>query len=227
LEKQMGRRLALLSTGVGVVDTVMSLVREQAPQLEVFNIVDDSIIRTISRNGSRVPALIARRITDYCRLAEENGADAVLVTCSSISETVDMARPLVSIPIFKIDEPMAEHAVAMARGSIGVVATLETTLQPTIRLIQSKIEASGKAIAIQPALAAGAFEALQEGKPEAHDQIVLAGIRQVLATCDVAVLAQASMARAAAALGAAEAARVLTSPRLGVAAAVARLAEKA
>ncbi len=222
----MGRRLALLSTGVGVVETVVSLVRESNPQIEIFNIVDDSIVRTISRNGSRVPPHIARRIADYCRFAEESGADAVLVTCSSISETVDTARPLVTIPILKIDEPMAEHAVAMARAAIGVVATLETTLQPTTRLIKSKIEASGKRLGIEPVLASGAFEALQDGKPELHDEIVLAGIRQVLAISDVVVLAQASMARAAAALPATDAARVLTSPRLGVAAAVSRLADQ-
>jgi len=220
----MKRCLALLSTGVGVVETVVSLVRESDSQIEIFNIVDDSIVRTISRNRSRVPISITRRIADYCRFAEESCAGAVLVTCSSISETVDTVRPLVTIPILKIDEPMAEHAVAMADARIGVVATLETTLQPTLRLIKSKIEASGKQISIEPTLASGAFEALQDGKSGAHDEIVLAGIRQVLTTSDVVVLAQASMARAVASLPMADAARVLTSPRLGVAAAVARLA---
>ena len=80
----MGKRLALLSTGIGVVETVAALVRERDPHIEIFNIVDDSIVRTISRNENRIPAHIARRIADYCRFSEETGADAVLVTCSSI-----------------------------------------------------------------------------------------------------------------------------------------------
>lgn len=219
----MGKRLALLSTGVGVVETVASLVRERERGIEIINIVDDSIVRTIACNGNHVPARIARRVADYCRFAEESGANAVLVTCSSISETVDTARPLVSIPIYKIDEPMAEHAVATASTSIGVVATLETTLQPTIRLIESKVRASGKTITLRPMLVNDAFEALQQGRPDAHDELVLAGIRSVLQDTDVVVLAQASMARAASRLPPSDAERVLTSPRLGVAAVLSRL----
>lgn len=223
----MKKKLVLLSTGVGVVDAVAALVRTRAPELEIINIVDDSIVSTISRNGNRVPPNIASRITDYCRHAEDAGADAVLVTCSSISEIVDLARPMVSIPVFKIDEPMAEHAVKRARTSIGVVATLQTTLQPTTRLLKSKIEKSGKSIALNPMLAEGAFEALQLGQPEQHDTIVLQAIESLLTTCDVVVLAQASMARAAAKLRGADATRVLTSPQLGVETALAQLARSA
>ena len=223
----METRLALLSTGVGVVETIAALVRAGDPQIEIINIVDDSIVKTISRHQNIVPPHIARRIAHYCRFAEESGAAAVLVTCSSISETIDSARPMVSIPVFKIDEPMAEHAVATANATIGVVATLQTTLQPTTRLIQSKIRASGKVIALRPVLAEGAFDALQEGRPNVHDEIVLAGIRSLLASCDIVVLAQASMARAAAALSPEDAARVLTSPRLGVARAISHFAGRA
>jgi len=223
----MEKRLALLSTGVGVVEPIAALVRTGDPQIEIINIVDDSIVRTIGRNHNTVPAAIVRRIAVYCRHAEEAGAAAVLVTCSSISETIDAARPMVSIPVFKIDEPMAEHAVATARTTIGVVATLETTLQPTTRLIQTKILASGKGITLRPILAEGAFNALQEGRPDVHDEVVLAAIRSLLATCDVVVLAQASMARAAAGLPPDAAARVLTSPSLGVARALAHFADRA
>lgn len=212
----MGKRMVLLSTGVGVVDTIVSLVRKCDPNVEIINIVDDSIVDTIGRNGNRIPETIARRIAGYCRNAEDSGADGVLVTCSSISETVDWARPLVSIPIYKIDEPMAEHAVAVAASRIGVVATLETTLKPTMRLIESKIKLSRKNIALESLLAAGAFQALQGGQPEQHDAIVLKAIQSMLPACDVVVLAQASMARAAAKLDAADSRRVLTSPQLGV-----------
>lgn len=223
----MERRLALLSTGVGVVEAIAALVRAGDPQIEVINIVDDSIVRTIGRNQNTVPPQIVRRIADYCRYAEESGAAAVLVTCSSISETIDAARPMVSIPVFKIDEPMAEHAVATAQTTVGVVATLQTTLQPTTRLLQTKIRASGKAIDLRPILAEGAFNALQQGRAEVHDEIVLTAIRSLLASCDVVVLAQASMARAAAGLAPDAAARVLTSPTLGVARAIAHFADRA
>lgn len=211
----MSGKLALVSTGTGVVDNIVSLVRSHAPHVDYFNIVDDGVIKAIAANENVVPPSVYDRITSYCRLAERAGADAVLVTCSSISEVVDVAARFVDIPVYKIDEPMAEAAVERAATSIGVAATLATTLGPTIRQVQSKINASGKALQIVEGLCDGAFEALLDGDSAAHDKTVLNRVRELLDACDVVVLAQASMARAVAALDNGKE-RVLTSPEMGV-----------
>jgi hypothetical protein len=134
---------------------------------------------------------------------------------------VDVARPLVGIPLFKIDEPMADAAVGMA-DRIGVVATLRTTLEPTKRLILARAQTQGKRIMLSERLCKGAFEAWQGGDPVTHDRLVKEAITDLLAECPVVVLAQASMARAAEGLGSAQD-RVLTSMRLGVARAVEHL----
>ena len=55
--------------------------------------------------------------------AHEAGADAVMVTCSSIGPGVEVARQLLDLPIFRIDEAMAESAVNVGT-RIGVAATL-------------------------------------------------------------------------------------------------------
>jgi len=210
----MTTKLALISTGVGVVAPIMAIIKEEAPDTEIFNIVDDSIVRTIAANDNIIPPGIIRRLTGYMVSAEELGVDAVLVTCSSISEVVDMARPYVKIPVFKIDEPMADKAVAMGR-RIGVAATLATTLEPTKRLIQSQAKKASKDIIIEDELCPGVFELLIGGNPEKHDEIVKDAVLKLLDRSDVVVLAQASMARAVQGLGPFQE-RVLTSPRLGV-----------
>ena len=89
----MQTKLALLSTGIGNVESIMALVKELRPDTEVFNIVDDSIVRSIAANGNVVPPSVFRRMAGYMAFAEEAGADAVLLTCSSISESVDRAQP--------------------------------------------------------------------------------------------------------------------------------------
>lgn len=211
----MSNKLALVSTGIGVVDSIVSLVRFHAPHVDCFNIVDDGIIKAIAANDNSVPPSVYDRITSYCRLAERSGADAVLVTCSSISEVVDVAASFVDIPVYKIDEPMSESAVERATTSIGVAATLATTLGPTIRQVQSKIDVSGKALKIVEGLCRGAFEALLDGDSAGHDTIVLKRVRELLDECDIVVLAQASMARAVTALDDGKD-RVLTSPDTGV-----------
>ena len=142
--------------------------------------------------------------------------DAALITCSSISEVVDIAQSFVKIPIFKIDEPMADKAVASGN-RIGVAATLATTLEPTKRLILSRANKAGKAIDLEEALCNGAFEVLQNGEPQKHDEIVKDAVIGLLDRCDVVVLAQASMARVADQIPEAERKTpILSSPRLGV-----------
>jgi hypothetical protein len=70
---------------------------------------------------------------------------------------------------------------------------------------------------VEARLAAGAFERLQAGDARGHDELVLTELRTLLASADVVVLAQASMARVADQLGADERpVPILTSPRLGL-----------
>ena len=211
----MKKKLALVSTGVAVIEPIMSIVRELSSNIEIFNILDDSIVRGIAANDNVVPPWVFRRMTAYFTLAEEGGADAVLLTCSSISEAVDVSKPFLSTPLFKIDEPMADRAVSLA-GRIGVAATLKTTLEPTKRLLLSRAAKAGKTVTLTETLCPGAFEALQRGEAATHDDRVRKGVTSLLAGCDLVVLAQASMARAVQGLGQNED-RVLTSPRLGVA----------
>jgi hypothetical protein len=210
----MKSRLALVSTGIGVVEPITAIVRELSPDTETFNIVDDCIVRSIAANQNVVPSWVFRRMAAYFTLAEEAGADAALLTCSSISEAVDVSTPLVKIPIFKIDEPMADKAVSLT-GRIGVAATLKTTLEPTKRLLHVRARLAGKTIALSETLCPGAFETLQQGDAATHDEMVRNAVTGLLTQCDIVVLAQASMARAVQSLGQSQD-RVLTSPRLGV-----------
>ena len=210
----MKSKLALVSTGIGVVEPITAIVRELSPDTETFNIVDDCIVRSIAANDNVVPPWVFRRMAAYFILAEEAGADAVLLTCSSISEAIDVAKPLLRAPLFKIDEPMADKAVSLA-SHIGVAATLRTTLEPTKRLLLSMAAKAGKSVFLTETLCTGAFEAFQKGDSSTHDDMVRNAVTELLAGCDLVVLAQASMARAVQSLGRNQD-RVLTSPRLGV-----------
>jgi len=210
----MKSKLALVSTGIGVVEPITAIVRELSPDTETFNIVDDCIVKSIAANQNVVPSWVFRRMAAYFTLAEEAGADAALLTCSSISEAVDVSTPLVKIPVFKIDEPMADKAVSLT-GRIGVAATLKTTLEPTKRLLHARARLAGKSISLSETLCPGAFETLQQGDAATHDEMVRNAVTGLLTQCDIVVLAQASMARAVQSLGQSQD-RVLTSPRLGV-----------
>jgi hypothetical protein len=121
----------------------------------------------------------------------------------------------VQVPVVRIDEALAEAAVA--RGSrIGVAATLATTLNPTTRLLEAKARAAGKSVSLQPLLINSAYERLMANDKEGHDNLLVESLSGLARATDVVVLAQASMARVLPRLPEAEREKVLSSPRLGM-----------
>jgi hypothetical protein len=114
---------------------------------------------------------------------------------------------------------MADYAINIGT-RIGVAATLETTLEPTKRLLISRASFASKNIQIDDRLCDGAFDALQEGDNIKHDEIVSKAIKDLAQNNDVVVLAQASMARTVESLPENLREKVLSSPRLGIYAAL-------
>ena len=148
--------------------------------------------------------------------AQNAGADAVLVTCSSIGPAVDIAKDIFDVPVMRVDEAMAELAVRHGP-RIGVLATLRTTLEPTMELLRSKAAAADVEVTLVEGLCDQAFEAVLAGDTATHDRIVTEALLSMASNVDVVVLAQASMGRVVANLPAGSTtARILASPELGV-----------
>lgn len=128
---------------------------------------------------------------------------------------MDAIRPFVSVPIVKVDEAMAEKAVSLGK-KIAVVATVPTTVGPSVRLIEQKAREAGKEIEIETHLVKDAMMILiEKGDVETHNSMVLGEVEAAAESCDVVVLAQGSMTVLLPLLGHIKK-PVLTSPRLGV-----------
>jgi len=211
----MGKRLAYLHTVAGLTATFKALSDELLPGIDLFHIVDESLLQNTIRANRLTPQTM-RRLLRLVISAEEAGADVVMVTCSSVGPAVEASRPFVSIPVLRVDKPMAELAVESGT-TIGVAATLPTTLKPTADLISNVAARQGKSIQLVSKLCEGAFQAVVSGDTARHDQLVSAGLQELAPQVDVIVLAQASMARVVETLPA-ETRRVpiLSSPRLAV-----------
>lgn len=207
------RTVVVVHTGPATVQPIKHQFQQILPDVRVVNIMDDSLLNDVMVAGHLTEA-VTGRIFSYMQLGQQMGAVALLNACSSVGEAASAARPAISIPLIKIDDVMAERAVATG-SMIGVVATVKTTLEPTVRLIRAKAMAVGKTIEVVEALAEGAFQALLEGKSEAHDEIVKRTIESLANNVDVIVLAQVSMARLVPSL-AGLSVPVLTSPQSGV-----------
>jgi Asp/Glu/hydantoin racemase len=211
------KTLALIHTSPVLVPSFNALCARHLPGAPVFHMVDESLIKeTIAAGSLRKPTI--RRLIAHIDSAAGAGAGVVLVTCSSIGEGVRIARELFDLPVLRIDEPMAERAVETGR-RIGVLATLETTLAPTTRLLEETAAARGLRREFLPCLSAGAFDAVLAGDVATHDRLVREGLAELVrAAADVIVLAQASMARVVAELPPEERTiPILSSPELAIA----------
>jgi Asp/Glu/hydantoin racemase len=209
------KTLGLIHTSATLVPVFQQLCSEYLPNVNVFNIVDDSLIKDVIKRNE-LTKITARRVVDHVGSAAIAGADFILVTCSSIGAAIEAAAALTPVPVLRVDQPMADLAVQTGK-RIGVIATLPTTLGPTSDLVNRRAKIANKEIELTAKLCEGAFEALMSGDGAKHDEMVAAALIELSQTVDVIVLAQASMSRVVDGLSA-EQKRVpiLASPTLAI-----------
>ena len=188
----MRKKLTILHTTLATTTTIPAMIRELYPdEFDIVNVLDDSLLNDIKCSG-RMSASIIERFIRYACIAKNNGSDALLLACSSLGKAADIARELLDIPLYKIDEPMADQAVNSGN-NILVLGTVKSTLEPTSDLIRSKRKSQEQSVTC--ILIPDVLE-LYEIDRERHDQKIAEVIQEHWNTYDVIVLAQASMANA-------------------------------
>ena len=210
----MKKSIAIVQTSAVSSAELKALCDEIMPDVTVYQIIDDSLIKEVNANGGPTYG-VKRRMYNYYQQAESLGVDVILNQCSSVGEVADAIKPFVSVPVVKVDEAMAEKAVALGK-KIAVVATVPTTVGPSVRLVEQKAKEAGKEIEIETHLVKDAMMILiEKGDVETHNKMVLGEVEAAAESCDVVVLAQGSMTVLLPLLGHIKK-PVLTSPRLGV-----------
>lgn len=208
-------QIAMIHTVSGLIPLFDGLAKQHLPQWQGFNMLDESLLRGTIRDGA-LSKTTMWRLAQMVRSALEAGVSAVVVTCSSLGPAVDAAKPFCPVPLFRIDEGMAQAAVTLG-SRIGVIATLRTTLDPTRDLIRRSAAQAGRPCTVIAELAEGAFQKLGSGDTAGHDAMVAQSLRDLAPKADVIVLAQASMARALALVqNELPPLPVLTSPEIGM-----------
>ncbi len=210
----MNQTVFVLHSVFVLVKPLQELFSEILPQAKIFNLVDDSLLPEVIREG-KVTKKIMKRVCGYITTAEEIGANAVLSVCTTMSDAVDIAKSLVNIPLVKIDEPMVEKALTLGE-KIGLIATFLPTLDPSGRFIMKKAEELKKKVILKKVLCPGAFDAIMRGEEEKHDSIVATEVKRIQEEVDVIILAQGSMARLEPKLRKEISIPILTSPRMAV-----------
>jgi Asp/Glu/hydantoin racemase len=207
----MSARVAFVHTVGFLADEFRKLMRAELPEVDSFHILNESLLQDLLRGVP--PPRVYRRVTEQLMLAADAGADLIVMTCSSTSPGVDVARQMIDRPILKIDDPMAAEAVW--RGArIGLLCTATSTVGPSTALLNLHAAQQGRQVRIQPQVNAQAYQALLSGDRATHDRLVSESAARLAADVDVLVLAQASLAHLAEPLAAQLPCPVLASPSL-------------
>ncbi|MEU2021693.1 aspartate/glutamate racemase family protein [Streptomyces sp. NPDC016469] len=206
--------LALLHTSPVHVPVFDALRDADHPGTVLRHVVREELLTTAAALG---PEAVADEVEAVIADLAAGGADAVLCTCSTIGAVAEAAGIAVGVPVLRVDRPMA--AAAVRAGRVTVLAALASTLEPTRALLAEEAAGAGLPGAdVRTVLVGGAWERFTAGDNDGFLDLVAASADAVC-DADVIVLAQGSMA------GAAERTTtgipVLSSPRPGLAAAVA------
>ena len=214
----MSGELVMVHTVAGLVDLFDELRAELAPDVPVRHVVQAALLTDAIDAGRLTDGIRAR--TRDALLEATGGAGVVLCTCSTVGPGADDAAAETGVPILRVDRPMAEAAVEAGR-RIVVAATLATTIGPTADLVADAALRAGKEVEIDSVVFAEARARLVAGDAEGHERIIAEGLREAASSADAIALAQASMTPALARC-ADIAVPILTSPRSGLEAAIAR-----
>lgn len=208
------KKIVMIHTSTVSLNELKELVNEILPDTELVNIIDDSLLEEVKRNGGITPQIVSR-MTSYVQCADSLKPDLIFNQCSSVGEAFDIAKQCTSIQTLKIDEAMAEKAVSLGE-KIAVIATVASTMKPSCNLVKNKAMLINKPVEVKEYLVNGALDILMKEKNvQKHNELVLNEIQKACEECDVVVLAQGSMTAILPYLK--ETTKpVLTSPRLAI-----------
>ncbi|MGW5868398.1 aspartate/glutamate racemase family protein [Streptomyces sp. NPDC055239] len=207
--------LALLHTSPVHVPVFEGLRDQDHPGFVLRHLVHEDLLARARVEG---PDAVADDIQELLVRTVAEGASVVLCTCSTIGAVTEARAAVVGVPLVRVDRPMAAAAVAAGR-AVAVVATLESTLDPTRALVEDEAARAGRPVDVTTVLVDGAWERFEAGDREGHARLIADAV-DALDGVDSVVLAQASMAEAADRTSLPV--PVISSPRPGLRAAVLR-----
>ncbi|WP_171107856.1 MULTISPECIES: aspartate/glutamate racemase family protein [Streptomyces] len=203
--------LALLHTSPLHVPVFDALRDQDHPGLELRHLVHEDLLTRAGQDGPESVADDVRAVLDR---AVADGARAVLCTCSSIGGVAEAAAAEAGVPVLRVDRPMAAAAVA-AGPRIVVLATVASTLAPTVQLVEEEARRADRPASVRTLLVEDAWSHFTAGDTHEYARRVAAAA-DTITDADAIVLAQASMTPAQQLTS--TTVPVLSSPRPGLAA---------
>ena len=206
-------RIALIHATPVAVEPIARAFRDQWPEAETVNVLDDGL--SVDRaSAGELTAGLSRRIMALAEYGLSTGACGILFTCSAFGPAIEAVANAFAVPVLKPNEAMFEEA--LRRGdNIGMVATFAPAIASMEQEFTEEAARLRPTARLTTMLAEGAMDALRGGDDETHNRLVADAVAS-LRSCDATMLAHFSTSRAGAASRAASERPVMSSPDAAV-----------
>ncbi|WEM45418.1 hypothetical protein PTW35_20265 (plasmid) [Photobacterium sp. DA100] len=153
--------------------------------------VNEELLKQAMTDGL-TPGVI-KHVQQQIQQIAQDGADIIICTCSTIGDAAEQTADIAS-QVIRVDRPMAEQAVLT--GNIHVLAALESTIEPTIALLNQCAKQLNQSPEISFTVVPNAWQHYAKGDAILYAKAIARHVEQIGDSCATIVLAQASMAPA-------------------------------
>jgi len=174
--------------------------------------VRSDLLLAAERTGRATPEILAQTADEL--VAVGSGAHAVLLTCSTLGPAVPLAALRLDIPVFRVDQALAEEATRNG-GLVVALCAVGTTIAPSRAIFGAAAMMNGATVEVR--LVPGAWDLFKAQRERDYWQAIAEAADSAADEGATVALTQASMAGA---VGVARS-RPLASPTVGLAAIVA------
>ena len=151
----------------------------------------------LERAQGGITSDIVEEVESIIKQIPNDGRHIVLCSCSTLGGIAESFNSKTANTIIRIDRPMAEKAIETGT-VIGVAAALESTIDPTRELLISVAGEQDKNVSLINIHCTETWPIKQSGDEKGYIESVADCIMEAADQVDVVVLAQATMAPAAA-----------------------------
>jgi len=161
------------------------------PEAQIIHILDETLLDDFRRDGGLSPRS-RQKALQMALNAQDAGADTLLVTCSTLSPSVDDFQPSVRLPAIKIDEPVIERILQLA-DRIALLATADSVLKSVEPFVLKKAQQTGRKVSLQRFIKPDLWPLLSKDPPSFYRAVGEAAGRAAK-TFGAVLLTQVSMA---------------------------------
>ena len=188
------KRIAIIQTAAGeLYKTIAAKITDAIGESEYVASMDSQLIFDVVKANGMTDHLM-KRTKALIEAACYSDADLVILGCSSVGAAAEeYAAEHPEFNVMRIDYPMAKYVVDHNAKKVAVLATLGTTVDPSVDLIRRLTKEAGKDVEVIAATIDGAFEAMIGGNMPKAIELIKAKAKEACSDADVVILAQASM----------------------------------